>query len=167
MDNLLKIRKKIFRDCESFEPHLKSWKGKGNTIVFTNGCFDLLHRGHVEYLARAADKGDKLVIGLNSDLSVTRLKGKNRPVVDELSRALMLAAFQFVAAVILFEDDTPLKTIEKIHPDFLIKGNDYALNEIAGHELVMAYGGKVETIELVPELSTSLLIEKIKKHDKS
>jgi len=163
MNNLLKIRKKVFSDCESFGPQLKSWKRNGKTIVFTNGCFDLLHRGHVEYLAKAADKGDKLVIGLNSDLSVARLKGKNRPVADELSRALMLATFQFVAAVILFGEETPLKIIEKIHPDFLIKGNDYTPDEIAGSGFVMAYGGKVETIELVPGFSTSLLIEKIKK----
>ncbi len=161
MEHLQKIEIKIFADFESFRLLLETWRKEGRTIVFTNGCFDLLHRGHVEYLARAASKGDHLVIGLNSDQSVTRLKGTGRPLVDQYSRALMLAALRFVSAVVIFEDDTPLSLIESILPEFLVKGNDYAPDEIAGNEAVAANGGKVETIDLVPGFSTTLLIEKI------
>ncbi len=162
MEHLPQIENKIFPDFESFRALLDSWRGEGAAIVFTNGCFDLLHRGHVEYLARAAAKGDHLVVGLNSDQSVTRLKGAGRPLIDQYSRALMLSALQFVSAVVIFEDDTPLSLIEAILPEFLIKGNDYAPEEIAGNEAVVAYGGKVETIGLVPGFSTTLLIEKIR-----
>ncbi len=162
MDHLQNIEKKVFTDFESFRSLLKTWRREGNRIVFTNGCFDLLHRGHVEYLARAASRGDCLVIGLNSDRSVTRLKGTSRPLTDQYSRALMLAALQFVSAVVIFEEETPLLLIEAILPEFLIKGNDYAPGEIAGNEAVAANGGKVETIDLVPGFSTTLLIEKIR-----
>jgi rfaE bifunctional protein nucleotidyltransferase chain/domain len=165
MDHLSQIRNKIFYDAESFEPFLKIWKEEGKRIVFTNGCFDLLHRGHIEYLARAASKADKLVIGLNSDASVSRLKGEDRPVTDELSRALILASFGFVDAVFIFDEDTPLNLIIMVKPDFLIKGNDYSVKEIAGSEFVMSYGGRVETVDLVPGYSTSSLIGKIKRND--
>jgi len=164
MKYLETIEAKIFKDFEHFEPLLKKWKEKSETIVFTNGCFDLLHRGHVELLAKAANKGDQLIVGLNSDLSVARLKGHGRPFMDEDSRAFILAAYEFVSAIVFFTEDTPQNLIESILPDYLIKGSDYSIDEIVGHEVVFASGGKVETIELVPGFSTSLLIEKLKNH---
>ena len=155
------IESKIFREFKDFEPLLRKWKKDNRSIVFTNGCFDLLHRGHAEYLAKAAEKGDKLIVGLNSDRSVSRLKGAGRPLTDEYSRAFLLSSFQFVSAVVIFEDDTPQNLIEAVSPDFLVKGNDYTVSEIAGSEWVLAHGGKVETIDLVPGFSTTLLNEKI------
>jgi D-glycero-beta-D-manno-heptose 1-phosphate adenylyltransferase len=162
MNYHLKTESKIFRDYSFFEPLLRKWKKMNKTIVFTNGCFDLFHRGHAEYLAKAAEKGDRLIIGLNSDHSVTRLKGAGRPLVDEYSRAYLLASLQSVSAVVLFEENTPRKLIEDITPDFLIKGDDYSSSEIAGNAWVIAHGGKVETIGLVPGFSTTSLIRKIK-----
>ena len=162
MNHHQRITSKIFSEYREFEPLLRNWKNRGRRIVFTNGCFDLIHRGHAEYLAKAAGKGDQLVIGLNSDMSVTRLKGLGRPLTDEFSRAYLLAAFRFVSAVVIFEEDTPEKLITLISPDYLIKGDDYPVSEIAGHEWVIAHGGKVETIQLVPGFSTSSLITRIK-----
>lgn len=164
MDHLNHIRNKIFFDAVRFESRLKKWKEDGKRIAFTNGCFDLLHRGHIEYLALAAAKADKLVIGLNSDASVSRLKGDERPVTDEMSRALTLASFGFVDAVFIFNEDTPLNLIIMVKPDFLIKGNDYSVEEIAGSDFVLSYGGMVETVDLVPGYSTSSLISKIKRN---
>lgn len=162
MEPLQSVESKVFKNFESFYPLLKEWKKQGVIIVFTNGCFDLVHRGHVEYLAKAAAKGDKLIVGLNSDHSVKLLKGANRPLTDEYSRALLLAAFLFTDAVVIFEEETPALLIERILPDFLIKGNDYRTDEIAGHQTVIAHGGKVETIDLTGGFSTSALIHKIK-----
>lgn len=163
MDHLKETEGKIFADYRSFISLLTAWKENRKTIVFTNGCFDLLHRGHVEYLAKAAGKGDRLVIGLNSDRSVERIKGKGRPLTDVWSRAVVLASLRFVDAVVVFEEDTPYGMIKMIRPDFLVKGNDYGIDEIAGSDFVLSYGGKVETIDLVAGYSTSRLIEKIKK----
>ena len=163
MDHLQKIVNKVFMDYRRFEPLLASWKQKGHRVVFTNGCFDLLHRGHVEYLAKAAEKGDRLVIGLNSDSSVKRLKGEGRPLTDVWSRAVILASLLFVDAVVVFDEDTPSAIIGMIRPDFLVKGNDYGIDEIAGSDFVLSYGGKVETVELLTGYSTSMLIGKIKK----
>jgi rfaE bifunctional protein nucleotidyltransferase chain/domain len=162
MEPLQSIESKVFRNFHHFEPILEEWKNQGLILVFTNGCFDLVHRGHVEYLAKAAGKGDKLIIGLNSDASVTLLKGEGRPLTDEFSRALLLAAFSFVDAVVIFKEETPLLLIEKILPDFLVKGNDYRIDEIAGYQTVIAHGGKVETIDLVAGFSTSSLIKKFR-----
>ncbi|HDR68454.1 MAG TPA: D-glycero-beta-D-manno-heptose 1-phosphate adenylyltransferase [Bacteroidaceae bacterium] len=131
-------------------------------IAFTNGCFDLLHRGHIYYLALAKEKADILVIGLNSDNSVKRLKGPDRPVMDQQTRAEILAAMQFVDFVIIFDEDTPLSLIKKIKPDFLIKGGDYKIKEIAGYEAVKSYGGVIETIPLLDGYSSSELIKRIK-----
>ncbi len=161
MDYIRKVEAKIFRDSASFLPLCRQWKGSGETVIFTNGCFDLLHRGHAVYLAQAAALGDHLVVGLNSDASVSRLKGPGRPLTDQESRAWLLAALEPVAAVVLFHEDTPLELIRAIEPHFLVKGSDYRPEEIAGYETVTASGGKVETIDLVPGCSTSLLIEKI------
>ena len=162
MEPLQSIESKVFGNFDLFEPLLEKWKNQGLMLVFTNGCFDLVHRGHVEYLAMAAAKGDKLIVGLNSDESVYLLKGEGRPLTDEYSRALLLAAFSFVDAVVIFEEETPSSLIEKILPDFLIKGNDYRIDEIAGYQTVIAHGGKVETIDLVAGFSTSSLIKKIR-----
>jgi D-glycero-beta-D-manno-heptose 1-phosphate adenylyltransferase len=163
MDHLQRIKTKIFPDYASFRPCIDQWKKEGKTTVFTNGCFDLVHRGHLEMLIRTAEKADKLIIGLNSDRSVQRLKGRGRPLTDEKSRALMLASFCFVDAVVLFTEDTPARLIAQILPDILVKGGDYTVPEIAGHEAVEAHGGKVEVVPLVPGYSTSLLIANIRK----
>lgn len=133
------------------------------TIVFSNGCFDIIHPGHAQYLAAAAALGSRLVIGVNTDDSVKRLKGASRPVISENERCLLLASFQFVDAVCLFDEDTPLELIKSIIPDVLVKGKDYTIDQIVGADVVLQHGGKVETIELVEGFSTSSLIEKIKR----
>ena len=130
-------------------------------IVFTNGCFDILHCGHVTYLAKAKQLGDVLVIGLNSDASVRRLKGPSRPIVDEKSRALLLAAFQFIDYVVLFEEDTPYELIKAAQPDILVKGGDYKPEDIVGYDIVKQRGGEVVTIDFVPGFSTTNIVEKL------
>jgi D-glycero-beta-D-manno-heptose 1-phosphate adenylyltransferase len=137
------------------------WKSEGNKIVFTNGCFDLVHLGHIDYLEKAQRKGDKLVLGLNTDASVKKLKGEKRPLVNEYARSRMMAAFEFVDLVILFDQETPKELIEKLIPDILVKGNDYSIETIVGADFVIANGGKVETIELVIGYSTTDIINKI------
>lgn len=139
------------------------WRIKGDTIVFTNGCFDLIHVGHVRYLEEARLLGDKLVLGLNTDTSVQRLKGNSRPVLSEQDRAEVLAAFEFVDAVTLFDEDTPYELIKAVRPDILVKGGDYPPEEIVGHDLVQASGGKVLSLQLVDGQSTTAIIEKIHK----
>ena len=138
----------------------------GKKIVFTNGCFDIVHLGHIDYLEKAKGKGDVLVLGLNTDQSIQNLKGKNRPIIDQTARSRLIAALEFVDFVILFEDETPLNLIEVIKPDILVKGNDYQTSNIVGADIVLSNGGKVETIELVPGYSTSALIELIKEKNK-
>jgi len=139
----------------------EKWRNRRETIVFTNGCFDLLHLGHVDYLAKARDLGSRLVIGLNTDRSVQNLKGPSRPVKDELSRAHILAAMGFVDAVVLFNEQTPIDLISLVKPDILVKGGDYAIEAIVGHELVQKNGGKVCTIPFVEGYSSTRLIDKI------
>jgi rfaE bifunctional protein nucleotidyltransferase chain/domain len=156
------IQSKIFTDASSFSMVLKEWKQAGNKVVFTNGCFDLVHRGHIDSLAKAAEFGDRLIIGLNSDVSVKLLKGENRPLIDQQSRAVLLASLLMVDAVILFDEETPYELIKDIIPDVLVKGNEYQIEEIAGFDIVLASGGKVERIELTEGLSTTELIRKIK-----
>jgi D-beta-D-heptose 7-phosphate kinase/D-beta-D-heptose 1-phosphate adenosyltransferase len=156
-------KSKIFRNFESLYPLLEIWKGSNNTIVFTNGCFDIIHCGHVDSLQKSATFGTRLIVGLNSDESVKLLKGENRPVVDEESRAAVLAAFECVDAVIIFSEETPAEIIAKIIPDVLVKGAQYEIHEIAGHDTVLNNGGRVETLELVEGISTSDIIERIKK----
>jgi D-glycero-beta-D-manno-heptose 1-phosphate adenylyltransferase len=139
------------------------WRMKGDRIVFTNGCFDILHRGHVEYLQEAAALGNRLVIGLNSDASVQRLgKGDGRPYNDQDSRAKVLAALRLVDAVVLFDQDTPLELIQHIGPDVLVKGGDYTEDQIVGAEYVRANGGEVRSLKLVEGYSTSGTVEKIR-----
>jgi len=153
-------------DLEDLSKALKRWQLKEEKVVFTNGCFDLLHRGHIDYLSKASDLGDKLIIGLNSDHSVKMLgKGKGRPLQDQQSRGLILASLHFVSAVVLFEEETPLKLINFIRPDVLVKGSDYQIDEIAGSQEVISYGGQVTTIDFLKGFSSSLLIEKAKKLD--
>jgi len=131
-------------------------------IVFTNGCFDILHRGHIEYLYQAADMGDLLIVGLNSDASVRRIKGPNRPVQDEETRALLLASLSCVTHVVLFDEDTPLKLIQLVQPDILVKGGDYAdLEKIVGYDIVKQRGGEVVALPFVEGHSTTQLLQKI------
>lgn len=134
---------------------------EGETIVFTNGCFDIIHRGHVDYLSRARDLGTKLVLGLNSDASVRRLKGESRPIVDQQSRAFVLAGFQFIDYVVIFEEDTPFNLISTIQPDILVKGGDYKIENIVGHDIVEAHGGQVMTIPFVEGFSTTNIVNKM------
>jgi rfaE bifunctional protein nucleotidyltransferase chain/domain len=141
---------------------VKNWKSTDNKVVFTNGCFDIVHLGHIDYLEKARNLGTKLVLGLNTDASVNRLKGPTRPVVNEYARARMMAAFEFVDAVILFDEPTPLTLIEAIKPDILVKGDDYTVETIVGSDFVISNGGEVKTISLVKGYSTTKLIEKIK-----
>lgn len=133
-------------------------------MVFTNGCFDLVHRGHIDSLAKAAEFGTRLVVGLNSDTSVKFLKGKNRPLIDQHSRAILLASLMMVDAVVIFDEETPYQLIKSIKPDVLVKGSEYQVEEIAGYDIVLGSGGRVERMELTPGFSTSKLIEKIKKY---
>ena len=142
---------------------IDEWKAKGLQIVFTNGCFDILHLGHIDYLEKSKQQGDKLVIGLNTDKSVSRLKGKGRPILNEETRARILAALEFVDAVTYFDQQTPYELIKKVVPDILVKGNDYNIEEIVGYDIVTENGGKVVTIDLVDGYSTTDIIEKIKK----
>lgn len=144
----------------------KSWideqKANGKTVVFTNGCFDILHLGHIDYLEKAKSLGDALIIGLNDDDSVRRLKGPERPVNDKYARARMLAALHFVDAVCVFEEDTPGELIDNLVPNVLVKGGDYTIDTIVGAETVINNGGEVKTIELVDGFSTTGIIEKLK-----
>lgn len=162
MDKLNIIQSKII-DIRKIESILTYWNLKNKKIVFTNGCFDILHRGHVEYLAQAANHGDVLVIGLNTDNSVRRIKGPSRPVQDEYARAILLASLSFVTAVILFDDDTPYNLIKKVQPDVLIKGSDYNIKDIVGYDIVTAKGGEVVTIDFIDGYSTTSIINKLKK----
>lgn len=151
-----KIESKIIGVADFLRLHLKE------KIVFTNGCFDIIHRGHIEYLSKASEFGEKLIIGLNSDLSVKALKGEGRPVQDELSRSLVLAAFEFVDYVILFEEETPLELIQLIQPDVLIKGGDYKPENIVGYDIVTQKGGEVLCLNFVDGYSSSSVINKLK-----
>lgn len=137
----------------------KQWKDQ--KVVFTNGCFDILHLGHVDYLEKAASKGDKLIVALNTDASVSQLKGPTRPVNNQEARARIIAALSFVDAVVYFSEDTPLTLIKQLKPDVLVKGSDYKISNIVGVDVVMGNGGKVETIELVEGYSTTNIINKI------
>jgi D-beta-D-heptose 7-phosphate kinase/D-beta-D-heptose 1-phosphate adenosyltransferase len=141
---------------------IKAEQQKGKKIVFTNGCFDILHRGHVTYLNQARDLGDLLIVGINSDESVKRLKGPERPVNMLEDRAYVLSALKSVDYVIPFEEDTPLNLINLIMPDILVKGGDYTIDRIIGAQEVLANGGKVEIIPFVPGKSTSAIIDTIK-----
>ena len=138
------------------------WRADGQQVVFTNGCFDIVHLGHIDYLEKARALGHRLILGLNTDASVSRIKGPLRPVVNEYARARLMAALQFIDAVTLFDEETPRALIEALRPDVLVKGDDYTVQTIVGADFVLANGGRVETIALVPGYSTTTLIERIK-----
>ena len=161
MNYIVEIEQRIFGANADCNP-LKQWKKEHKKIVFTNGCFDLVHRGHLDYLAKAAALGDKLMVGLNTDNSVKRLKGDSRPIVDEYSRAFLLASLCFVDAVMLFDEDTPYNLIQTVQPDVLVKGADYQIDNIIGADIVQQKGGEIVTIEFLPDFSTSAIIEKIR-----
>ncbi len=142
---------------------VKTWQQAGQKVVFTNGCFDLIHLGHVDYLEKARALGQKLVLGLNTDDSVSRFKGPERPLQDQNSRARVLAAMQFIDLVVFFNEDTPLSLISELVPDVLVKGSDYLTENIVGADVVQKAGGEVKTIDFVPGYSTTRIVEKIKK----
>jgi rfaE bifunctional protein nucleotidyltransferase chain/domain len=142
---------------------IKKWKKAGQKVVFTNGCFDIMHLGHVDYLEKARNLGDKLVVGLNTDSSVSRFKGPERPLQDQNSRARIMASLQFVDLVVFFDEDTPLNLISELVPNLLVKGSDYLAENIVGADVVKKSGGVVKTIDFVPGYSTTRIVEKIKR----
>jgi D-beta-D-heptose 7-phosphate kinase/D-beta-D-heptose 1-phosphate adenosyltransferase len=154
---LANIESRIFKDDLSLSRQVHRWRFLSKTIVFTNGCFDLLHPGHLHLLSQAADLGDILVVGLNSDASVSRLKGPNRPIIPQNQRALHLASLFYVDGVVIFDEETPLHLIEAIKPDVLVKGADYEEQDIVGAEIVKSYGGQIFRIPLLSGYSTSVL----------
>ncbi|NEX12730.1 MAG: D-glycero-beta-D-manno-heptose 1-phosphate adenylyltransferase [Prosthecochloris sp.] len=140
---------------------VKQWQHEHLNVVFTNGCFDILHAGHVQYLENARSAGDRLIVGVNTDHSVQRLKGPARPVCSEHDRCRVLAALESVDAVVLFEEDTPIELIERLLPDTLVKGADWALEDIVGADVVLARGGEVKTIAFLDGRSTTGVIERV------
>lgn len=160
MNHFNTIQQKI-KTPETIAQALAEWRAIGQRIVFTNGCFDLLHYGHLHYLAQARDLADRLVVGLNSADSVRRLKGPNRPINDELTRTHLLAALQMVDAIIVFEEDTPLDLIQLVQPDILVKGGDWKPEQIVGSDLVLARGGQVLSLPFVAGYSTTNIEQKI------
>ncbi|WP_162054012.1 D-glycero-beta-D-manno-heptose 1-phosphate adenylyltransferase [Pontibacter pamirensis] len=158
----MKSTDKIFT-LPQLQDQVNAWRKRGHKIVFTNGCFDLLHLGHVDYLEKASQLGDKLVLGLNTDASISRIKGPNRPLQDEMSRARIMASLLFIDAVVLFDENTPQELIEAVQPDILVKGDDYTIENIVGHEVVLARGGEVKTVPLVKGYSTTNIVKKIEK----
>ncbi|MBN1252503.1 MAG: D-glycero-beta-D-manno-heptose 1-phosphate adenylyltransferase [Bacteroidales bacterium] len=160
MDKFELLSKKIALNKVELQRLVNIYKFQSKKIVFSNGCFDIIHRGHIEYLAKAASLGDILIIGINTDSSVRKLKGENRPVQDETARALVMASLSFVDKIILFDEETPYELINYIKPDILVKGSDYSVENIVGADIVLKNGGKVETIDLVEGYSTSSIIEK-------
>jgi len=161
MSHIESIQSKI-HTWETLKTQVEAWQTQGKKIVFSNGCFDLVHKGHIDYLNRAADMGDVLVMGLNTDASVSKLKGPHRPIQDEQSRLLIIAALQCVSAVVLFDEETPYDLIKLVQPDVLVKGSDYKPENIVGYDVVMAKGGAVKTIDYLPGYSTSAIEKRIK-----
>lgn len=150
------------KSWETAQNQVTAWKNQGDSIVFTNGCFDILHYGHIHYLAEAKQLGKRLIIGLNSLGSVQRLKGKNRPINDDLTRSFLLASLEFVDMVVFFEEDTPLELIHLILPDILVKGGDYETTSIVGYDAVTENGGSVKVLSFVEGYSTTKIEQKIK-----
>lgn len=140
---------------------VRCWKLQGKKVVFTNGCFDILHAGHVQYLEKAKASGDMLVVGVNSDASVKRLKGNDRPLVTAIDRCTVLAALEAVDATVIFDEDTPAEIIETLLPNILVKGADWPTDKIVGAKTVLAHGGEVKTIEFLEGRSTTSIIERI------
>ena len=152
------------KSLEALKVCIQNDQANGLSIVFTNGCFDLLHKGHVDYLSKAADLGDKLIVAVNTDDSVRRLgKSASRPIQDQEARATVIAALESVAYVVLFNEDTPFELIQTLAPNVLVKGGDYAVHQIVGADIVLANGGRVETIDFIQGYSTSAIEQKILK----
>ena len=162
MSKSLEILNSKILDKERLLVKLTDWKEENKKIVFTNGCFDLIHLGHIEVIARSADLGDILIIGVNTDNSIKRLKGKNRPIVEEISRAKQLAALEFVDAVVFFDEDTPIDLIKVINPNVITKGGDYNTDQVIGNDIVTQNDGEVVIIPLTRGYSTTSILEKIK-----
>lgn len=162
MEKLEIINNKIVTK-EELTRRLAIWRFFNKKIVWTNGCFDILHLGHIDYLSKAKEQGDVLIVGVNSDESVRKIKKHGRPITDEKSRSTIIAALQFVDAVWLFDDETPLEQIKFIQPDVLVKGSDYKAEEIVGYNILKAKGGKIVTIDFLPGYSTTAIEEKIKR----
>lgn len=163
MTNLDRINRKIF-ELKELSNQLAVWRFQEKKIVFTNGVFDLLHLGHIDYLSKAKDQGNILIVGVNSDLSAKRLnKGKNRPITNQQSRSTIIAALQFVDAVVLFDEDTPYELIKIVQPNVLVKGSDYKAEDIVGFDIVNSTGGKVVTIDFLEGYSTTSIVDKINK----
>ena len=154
---------KLF-DLPNLVEKIEEWRRKGESIVFTNGCFDLLHPGHISLIRQSAAQGDRLIVGLNSDASVRRLKGPTRPIQNENSRALLLAALSDVDAIVLFNEDTPLELITALRPDVLVKGSDYTIGAVVGADVVQQAGGRVYLARLVDGCSTTGIVRKIDNH---
>lgn len=161
VDKNEKMRSKIV-DREEALSMLSIWHYMGLKVVFTNGCFDVIHKGHVDYLSRASSLGERMIVGLNTDKSVSNLKGPSRPIQDERSRAEIVASMFFVDAVVMFDEETPYELINFLKPDILVKGSDYSIDNIIGADVVMANGGRVETMDFVDGYSTTNIINKIK-----
>ncbi|MEI2750404.1 MAG: D-glycero-beta-D-manno-heptose 1-phosphate adenylyltransferase [Ferruginibacter sp.] len=161
MKSVQSIQEKIYQ-LDELTRQVSRWKLKNKTIVFTNGVFDILHKGHISSLSQAASLGDILIVGVNSDASVKRLKGPTRPVNEQDARCLLLASMVMTDAVILFEDDTPLNLIKAVMPDVLVKGGDYTVEQIAGAKEVIENGGRVVLADMVDGISTTRIIEKLK-----
>ncbi len=148
---------------EELQSQVEDWKKASLRVVFTNGCFDMFHPGHLSLLDRASQFGERLIVAINANMSVKKLKGENRPIFDEIERVKTVAALQFVDAVILFSDETPLKLIEACLPDVLVKGGDYQHSNIVGADVVLSNGGKIEIVPLREGYSTSQIIERLSK----
>lgn len=161
MTRFEQIEQKI-QTWEQISATVAAWRAAGDRIVFTNGCFDILHYGHLHYLSQARDLGQRLVVGLNSAASVSRLKGPHRPINDELTRTHLLAALEVIDAVVVFEDDTPLELIRLLLPDILVKGGDWKPEQIIGSDLVLAAGGEVKSLPFVAGYSTTNIEKKIR-----
>lgn len=162
MEKIKLVRSKIFT-WDTLQRQLALWRFKDKKIVFTNGCFDILHLGHIELLAKARDLGNILLIGMNSDESIHHIKGPHRPLNSQHARSITLASLVFVDGVVIFEEDTPYELIKFVQPDILVKGKDYDGKDIVGSDIVKARGGEVVTIELTRGYSTTHLIEKAHK----
>ncbi|MPQ48069.1 D-glycero-beta-D-manno-heptose 1-phosphate adenylyltransferase [Marinifilum sp. N1E240] len=166
MDKLELIKNKIFFEKEEAFNLLQTWRFKEEKIVFTNGCFDLVHRGHLEYLTSAASMGNKMILGLNTDASVQKLKGPDRPINDEYSRALLLASLGYIDMIIFFGEQTPYDLINFVQPDILVKGSDYSAEDIVGYDIVKGKGGEIKTLDFIEGFSSTGIINKIIKTSK-
>ena len=155
------INDKIFHSRESLVKVRNQWKHRQEKVVFTNGCFDILHLGHIDYLSKAADLGERLIIGVNTDASVSKIKGPNRPIIEEVTRLTKLASFAFVDGVILFDEETPIELIKSVRPDVLVKGGDYKISTIVGADFVKQNGGNVIVIPFLEGHSSTNYINKI------